>query len=82
MNLAKAQIEKDLSQEQQVTNKRMPPMENNRVSVTATIQLVFDGTDELTPQDFLSEIEDRLRSGEYFPHDVIGVIINAITPYI
>lgn len=57
-------------------------MEDNRISITATMQFIFDKKDDLTRAEFLQEIEDRIRSGEYFPHDVAEVIIDAITPYI
>lgn len=53
-------------------------MESNHITVTATIQFDFTAEDDTTLNDIITEIEDRIRCGEYFPHNVIDVDINAL----
>lgn len=54
-------------------------MESNHISVTATIQFDFTAEDDTTLNDIIAEIEDRIRCGEYFPHNVADVDINALS---
>lgn len=54
-------------------------MERNHISVTATIQFDFTAEDDTTLNDIITEIEDRIRCGEYFPHNVTDVDINALS---
>lgn len=53
-------------------------MESNHITVTATIQFDFTAEDDTTLNDIITEIEDRIRCGEYFPHNVVDVDINAL----
>lgn len=54
-------------------------MGNNHISVTATIQFDFTAENDTTLNDVIAEIEDRIRSGEYFPHNVADVDISALS---
>ena len=50
-------------------------MKNNQISVRATIDFMFDTDPDLTVSELLAELEDRIRMGEFFPHDVIRLSI-------
>lgn len=41
------------------------------IKVVAMIDYVFSVTDDLDDEETSIEVEDRIRSGEYFPTDVI-----------
>lgn len=41
------------------------------IKVVAMIDYVFSVSDDLDDKETADEVEDRIRSGEYFPTDVI-----------
>ena len=47
------------------------------INATATIEFAFESPDDLDETEMLTEIEDRIRSGEYFPRNVVGLTIDA-----
>ena len=55
-------------------------MKNERITVRATIDFTFETDPELTISEMIEEFEDRIRMGEYFPRDVIRLVIE--TPQI
>lgn len=46
-------------------------------NVRAVIDFEFDSPDDLDETEMLAEIEDRIRSGEYFPRNVVKLTIDA-----
>ena len=50
-------------------------MTNNQISIRATIDFMFTTEPDLTLSEMLEELEDRIRMGEFFPHDVIRLSI-------
>lgn len=50
-------------------------MKNERITVRATIDFSFSTDPDLTVSELLAELEDRIRMGEFFPHDVIRLSI-------
>lgn len=50
------------------------------IKVVAMIDYMFSISDDLDERDTLDEIEDRIRSGEYFPTDVINCELVSVVP--
>lgn len=46
-------------------------------NVRAIIDFEFDFPDDLDETEMLTEIEDQIRSGEYFPRNVVKLTIDA-----
>ena len=46
-------------------------------NVRAVIDFEFEYSDDMNDAEILSEIEDRIRSGEYFPRNVVNLTIDA-----
>lgn len=50
------------------------------IKVVAMIDYMFSISDDLDERETLDEIEDRIRSGEYFPTDVINCELVSVVP--
>ena len=50
------------------------------VKVVAMIDYMFSISDDLDERETLDEIEDRIRSGEYFPADVESCKLISVVP--
>lgn len=46
---------------------------DNRINIKAVIDFAFPTDPDLTPAEMMAEFVDRIRSGEYFPEDLINV---------
>ena len=49
------------------------------IKVVAMIDYIFSISDDLDEKETLDELEDRIRSGEYFPTDVVNCEMVSIT---
>lgn len=52
---------------------------DNRISVKAVIDFAFNVDPEMSPAEMMDELIDRIRSGEYFPEDLIDVELIPVT---
>lgn len=50
------------------------------IKVVAMIDYVFTVSDDLDEKETSDEVEDRIRSGEYFPTDVVNCELVTIAP--
>jgi hypothetical protein len=50
------------------------------IKVVAMIDYIFSVSDDLDEKETLDEIEDRIRSGEYFPTDVANCKLVSVVP--
>ena len=50
------------------------------IKVVAMIDYVFSVSDDLDEAETSEEIEDRIRSGEYFPTDVVNCKLLSVVP--
>lgn len=50
------------------------------IKVVAMIDYMFSISDDLDERETLDEIEDRIRSGEYFPTDVESCKLISVVP--
>lgn len=50
------------------------------IKVVAMIDYMFSVSDDLDEKETLDEIEDRIRSGEYFPTDVANCKLVSVVP--
>ncbi len=48
---------------------------DNRVSVKAVIDFAFKVDPEMSPAEMMAEFIDRIKSGEYFPEDLLNVAL-------
>lgn len=46
---------------------------NNRISIKAVIDFAFPTDPDLSPAEMMAEFIDRIKTGEYFPEDLINV---------
>lgn len=46
---------------------------NNRINVKAVIDFAFRVDPDLSPSEMMEELVDRIKSGDYFPEDLIRV---------
>ena len=46
---------------------------NNRINVKAVIDFAFRTDPDLSPAEMMEEFIDRIKSGDYFPEDLIRV---------
>lgn len=46
---------------------------DNRINIKAVIDFAFPTDPDLSPAEMMAEFVDRIRSGEYFPEDLINV---------
>lgn len=44
---------------------------NNRVNIKAVIDFAFSTDPDLSPAEMMEEFIDRIKSGDYFPNDLI-----------
>lgn len=44
-----------------------------RISIKAVIDFTFNTDPDYTRDEMIEEIIDRIRSGDYFPSDVVGL---------
>ena len=44
---------------------------NNRINVKAVIDFAFRTDPDLSPAEMMEELVDRIKSGDYFPEDLI-----------
>lgn len=50
------------------------------IKVIAKIEYMFSVSDDLDEKETSDEVEDRIRSGEYFPTDVVDCKLVSVTP--
>ena len=51
----------------------------NRVNVKAVIDFAFQTDPDMSPTEMMEELIDRIRSGDYFPSDLINLqVVSAI----
>ncbi|MBO7309506.1 MAG: hypothetical protein J6V38_07750 [Kiritimatiellae bacterium] len=50
------------------------------IKTIAMIEYMFSVSDDLDEKETLDEIEDRIRSGEYFPTDVANCKLVSVVP--
>ena len=50
------------------------------IKVIAMIEYMFSVSDDLDEKETSEEIEDRIRSGEYFPTDVVDCKLVSVVP--
>ena len=51
---------------------------NNNVTVTAMLKFVFADDCELSPAEFMEDIIDRIRRGEYIPSELVDLQVMQI----
>lgn len=51
---------------------------NNNVTVTAMLKFVFADDCELTPAEFMDDVIDRIRRGEYIPSELVDLQVMQI----
>ena len=44
---------------------------NNRISIKAVIDFAFTTDPNMSPVEMMEEFIDRIKSGDYFPNDLI-----------
>lgn len=50
------------------------------IKVIAMIEYMFSVSDDLDEKETFEEVEDRIRSSEYFPTDVVGCKLTEVVP--
>ena len=50
------------------------------IKVVAMVNYMFSVSDDLDEKETIEEVEDRIRSGEYFPTDVIDCELMNVAP--
>lgn len=50
------------------------------IKVVALVDFIFSISDDLDEKETSDEIEDRIRSGEYFPTDVVNCKLVSVAP--
>ncbi len=50
------------------------------LKVIAMVDFMFSVSDDLDENEVTDEIEDRIRSGEYFPTDVVNCKLVSVVP--
>lgn len=46
---------------------------NNRISIKAVIDFAFTTDPDMSPSEMMEELIDRIRSGDYFPSDLVDL---------
>lgn len=46
---------------------------DNRISVKAVVDFTFKIDPEMSPAEMMAEFVDRIKSGDYFPEDLVDV---------
>lgn len=44
---------------------------NNRISIKAVIDFTFTTDSNMSPAEIMEEFIDRIKSGDYFPNDLV-----------
>lgn len=46
---------------------------NDRISIKAVIDFAFTTDPDMSPSEVMEELIDRIRSGDYFPSDLVDL---------
>lgn len=46
---------------------------NNRISIKAVVDFAFTTDPDMSPSEVMEELIDRIRTGDYFPSDLVDL---------